>query len=100
VTGGKDGKVKMWSVFMQPMFEVNMAKVAEGLLDDHSAPRAYAAGKAPSIRALAPSADGRRLAVGTASSEIFEIDVTSEAAAMSTATLPLQAKPQTPNPKP
>jgi len=25
----KDGKIKLWSVFMQPMFQVDLAKVAE-----------------------------------------------------------------------
>ncbi len=80
-TAGKDGKIKLWSVFMQPVFEVDTAKVAEGLLDAHAQPRSYAAGKAPSIRALAPSADGRKLAYGTAASEIFEIDITDEKAA-------------------
>ena len=49
-------------VFMRPMFEVNLAKVSESLLDDHSAPRSYSSGRAPSVRALAPSADGRKLA--------------------------------------
>jgi len=29
VTAGKDGKIKLWSVFMQPMFQVDLAKVAE-----------------------------------------------------------------------
>lgn len=99
VTGGKDGKVKLWSVFMQPMFTVDVSKVAGGLLDDHSAPRSYTQGRAPSIRALAPSADGRKLAVGTASSEIFEIDITSEAKAESKATLPMQGHAAAMDPK-
>ena len=81
VTAGKDGKVKLWSVFMKPEFQLSVAKVAETLLDEHWAPRSYQSGKSPSVKAVAASSDGRTLAVGLSTSEIFEfaIDVVGDA---------------------
>ena len=81
VSAGKDGKVKLWSVFMKPEFQLSVTKVAETLLDEHWAPRSYQSGKSPSVKAVAASSDGRTLAVGLSTSEIFEfaIDVVGDA---------------------
>ena len=85
VTAGKDGKIKLWSVFMQPMFELNLAKAKETMLDEYYSTLSFQSGRSPSIRALAATVDGRTLAVGTSTSEVFEIDIsqTREVAAAS-----------------
>ena len=54
VSAGKDGKVKLWSVFMKPEFQLSVTKVAETLLDEHWAPRSYQSGKSPSVRLWQP----------------------------------------------
>jgi len=91
VTAGKDGKIKLWSVFMQPMFELNLAKTKETMVDEYYSTLSFQSGKSPSIRALAATVDGRTLAVGTSSSEVFEIDISqTQAVAAASAKLVIQ----------
>ena len=75
VSAGKDGKVKMWSVFMQGDFQLSIAKVAETLLDERWAPLSYNNGKTPCVRAVASTPDARTLAVGISTSEIYEFSL-------------------------
>ena len=75
VSAGKDGKVKMWSVFMQGDFQLSIAKVAETLLDERWAPLSYNNGKTPCCRAVASTPDARTLAVGISTSEIYEFSL-------------------------
>ena len=106
VTAGKDGKVKLWSVFMKPDFSIQISRVAETILDERWAPLTYASGKSPSVKAVAASSDGRKLAVGLSTSEImeFSIDVVGDAAqkeeaATKTAKLTVQGHCGTIDPK-
>lgn len=75
VSAGKDGKVKMWSVFMQGDFQLSISKVAETLLDEHWSPMSYNSGKTPCVRAVASTPDARTLAVGISTSEIYEFQL-------------------------
>jgi hypothetical protein len=75
ITGGKDGKVKLHDAFMRHLFEVNVCKAAECLVDLDCNPISFSSSRAPYVKALALRADGARLAVGTSASEIFEFDL-------------------------
>ena len=83
VSGGKDGKVRFYNAYMEPRFEVDVAKAASaivGSVGGEPLSFACAAGRAPVVRALCYEPLLGQLLVGTQAAEVFEFDVSSQEA--------------------
>eukprot|EP00899_Mesostigma_viride_P008440 jgi/Mesvir1/17598/Mv08830-RA.1 len=75
ISGGKDGKVKCWSAYMELKMEVDLGKVVEVMVDGQGSMLSFFNGKSPCVKALSYDDSRKKLLVGTKSSEIFEFDV-------------------------
>ncbi|KAK3267854.1 hypothetical protein CYMTET_23613 [Cymbomonas tetramitiformis] len=78
ISGGKDGKVHFHNTFMINRFTIDLSKVCESLVDDNCNALCYSAGRACYVRALCMGETSKKLAVGVATSAVFEFDVSSE----------------------
>ena len=76
ITGGKDGKIQFFTQYMEPVFTIDMCKVAESIVDEQGKPVCYYDGGAPCVKSLFLS--GVQLLVGTATGELYEFDLSTE----------------------
>jgi len=76
ITGGKDGKINFFDLNFDKIFTVEMSKVAQSMNDENGRPICYYDGRSLCVRAI--YMDGTNLLVGLRSSEIFELDMSSE----------------------
>jgi len=80
ISSGKDGKVVFYDAYMTVKFVVDVSNVAEFNIDAENNSKSFFSGKAPCIKAINYDRTQGKMLIGTKSSEIYELDMSDEAA--------------------